>query len=151
MMSQTLTDDELRPLQELRSSMATLNTSLHALLSLFFAEDSTVECTTPGDERFEKMVRLVVSSGKRSGQRVALNSILLSDHRSDLLRVCLLIHPLGRHSSPQCLVVALGTRGTGSERCATLGGGIGGGWSEGRQHSGSGLGLLERCKTSVIT
>lgn len=84
---QALSAETLQPLLALHAAILNLQTALHALLALFFLEDTNIECSTPGDARYQLLVKVDPITGKRVGKRSSVKSLLMSDARIVLLKV----------------------------------------------------------------
>ena len=71
----------------MHAALSSLQNSLHALLALFYLEDTNVESTEPGDIKYQYLVKVDPLTGKRVGQKVSLDSLIMSDCRAELLKV----------------------------------------------------------------
>ena len=79
--------ETIQPLLSLHTALSNLQTTFHALLALFFLEDPNMECSVPGDERFQMLVKVDSTTGKRVGERRPLKYLLMCDARTLLLKV----------------------------------------------------------------
>mmetsp|Transcript_17124 Transcript_17124/g.28612 ORF Transcript_17124/g.28612 Transcript_17124/m.28612 type:complete len:1081 (+) Transcript_17124:109-3351(+) len=118
---ETITPEDMKPLQSLYDAVLDMNNALHALLAMFYEEDHSIETNVAGNEKFQLLVRVDKATGKRVGRRKSLSVIVSSKDRLDLAKWTVTVANLSLYVRRMAAVMTNGENDSSEGQNASVG------------------------------